>query len=560
MQTITGTTDSTDTTNDFVDLFCVSQYVGGGNRYFQITTNLPLNPDGSFSYTGPVAVNGSTCTVRAVPNNLSLYYASMTSYAGPFSELDRVGTDHVTTPTSAQYDYGYTASGINGVGRFSSAGDCPVGTFATKPGTNAYGDSGWNCAAALPADDNLGSRSNILIDGRNAYTSYGASNAYSDGTLGQGSGEAAGFPALTSSYNRSATTSGDATISEGQGLVSCANASFPASQAKCGGATGSSIGSWQSDGVSLSRTIQQSSYGQLETVTDTYSSTDGTAHNIDVEYGNPSSFYAWKFPGSADYQAYGPGDSVSLAGNSIDAIYSGYSDSASNPNAESASAVIYTTQPSGATFNNRGDLLLDYQRQVPAGGSITITHLYVSGYDAAATSAAANGIVSQFHKPTVAITAPNNGTVTQQSTAVVQGNAVAHDGLGLKVDGQTVPVNSDGTWSTTVPLRRGANTVTAVATDGSGNAAQATDKVIYTPTPAPKFCIVPAVSHNRLAKAKTALKKANCKVGKIHEVRSSKFRKGTVEHASYSAHVVLKAGTKVGLTEVIGKPKKHKKH
>ena len=74
---------------------------------------------------------------------------------------------------------------------------------------------------------------------------------------------------------------------------------------------------------------------------------------------------------------------MSLAGDSLDTIYNG-SDS-NNPATDQAAGLVYTTQPNGATFNQNGDLLLDYQRTVPAGGSITITHLYISGYNAAAT-------------------------------------------------------------------------------------------------------------------------------------------------------------------------------
>lgn len=275
--------------------------------------------------------------------------------------------------------------------------------------------------------------------------------------------------------------SGNATINEGQGLVSCANSTFPATLAKCGG-TSSNDGTWQSDGVSLSRTIQQGNQGQLETVTDTYSSTDGTAHNIDIEYTNYSAGRSWKFPGSSGYQEYAPGDSVSLAGDSLDAIYSGDGSADSNPNNTSSSALVYTTQPNTAVFNQYGELLLDYQRQVPAGGSITITHLYVSGYNAAATNAAANSIASGVHKPVVSITLPNNGTVTAQSSVEVSGTASAHDGLTLKVNGATVAVNPDGTWATTRALNSGTNTITAIASDGSGNTAQATDTVIYSPT------------------------------------------------------------------------------
>jgi hypothetical protein len=555
-QTITGTTDSTAPGSDTVDIRCYYGYLGGYD-YNGVASNVPTAADGSFSWTGVVDQGGVTCTLRAVPHGGGI--SSPASFPGPMSELDSLFTYHTSGTGTPEYNYYYSASGSNGDGYFDSAGDCGVGMSPLKPGTGAYAGNGWNCAASLPSSDGLNGRTNVLIDGRNAYTSDGAEFAYVNSGTGHNSGQAAGFPALSSSYARSNDVSGNATITESQGLVSCANSTFPATLAKCGG-TSSNDGTWQSDGVSLSRTIQQGNQGQLETVTDTYSSTDGTAHNIDIEYSNPSNGGSWKFPGSSGYQEYAPGDSVSLAGDSMDAIYTGYGDADSNPNTSSSSALIYTTQPNAAVFNQDGELLLDYQRQVPAGGSITITHLYIAGWNAAATNAAANSIASGVHKPVVSITHPSNGTVTAQSAVEVSGTASAHDGLTLKVNGATVAVNPDGTWATTRALNSGTNTITAIASDGSGNTAQATDTVIYSPTKQQTFCIVPNVTHNKLAKAKAALKKAGCKVGKIKKVHSSKFRKGTVEHASNSANVVLKAGTKVGLTESVGKAKKSKKH
>ncbi|MGH2869608.1 MAG: hypothetical protein ACRDNK_18835 [Solirubrobacteraceae bacterium] len=558
--TVSGTTDSTKPGSDRVRLACTFNRVGSSGVSYQfIGPSIPLNSDGSFSSTMVLSPPSfDSCTLHALPFGGSI--TSLSRATGPFSELDFTRTFHVGGPGSSQYDYSYSASGTAGNAVYGSAGDCSLNTIGIVPASDTYWyGATWYCAATLAGDNGLNGRTNILIDGRNAYDSYAAQNAYRDSGLSQSSGQAAGFPALSSSYSRSATVSGDATISESQGLVSCADASFPATESKCGGSAGSNLGSWQGDGVSLARTVTQSANGSQETVTDTFSSTDGQAHALDLQY-QSFGLGDWKFPGQADFQQYSSGDSIAVAGASQDAIYTSNASSAVNPDTTQTGALIYSTQPSSAQFNQDGALLLGYGRTVPAGGSLSISQTYITGYNTAATLAATNAILDQTQKPTVSITGPANNTIVLQNTVAVRGTASAHDNLGLKVDGQTVSVNPDGTWSTVVALNPGANTVTAVASDGPGNAAQATETVTYSPAVAPKFCVVPNVSRNRLAKAKAALKRADCRVGKVSKVRSRRYRKGTVEHASYSAGLILKSGTKVGLTEVIGKPKKHKRH
>lgn len=73
-----------------------------------------------------------------------------------------------------------------------------------------------------------------------------------------------------------------------------------------------------------------------------------------------------------------------------------------------------------------------------------------------------------------------------------------------------------------------------------------------------KSCKVPAVKGKTLAAAKSALKKANCAVGKVTDKASSTVAKGRVISSSPKAGTKHKAGTKVALTVSSGKtpPKK----
>lgn len=57
----------------------------------------------------------------------------------------------------------------------------------------------------------------------------------------------------------------------------------------------------------------------------------------------------------------------------------------------------------------------------------------------------------------------------------------AEPGSTVVVNGITAMVNPDGTWSATVPLNPGSNTLNVVATDSAGNTASTTQEVTYIP-------------------------------------------------------------------------------
>ena len=89
------------------------------------------------------------------------------------------------------------------------------------------------------------------------------------------------------------------------------------------------------------------------------------------------------------------------------------------------------------------------------------------------------------------VTAPAEGLKTNVAKVTVSGitNDVTSSPVTLKVNGKTVTVNADGSWSTQVDLTEGENTITVVATDAAGKSSTVTRKVTLD-TGAPVFVSV----------------------------------------------------------------------
>jgi M6 family metalloprotease-like protein len=84
--------------------------------------------------------------------------------------------------------------------------------------------------------------------------------------------------------------------------------------------------------------------------------------------------------------------------------------------------------------------------------------------------------------PIVTITSPTNDTTVSTSTIAVTGTATDDSGVtSLTVNGNSVTIESDGSFTTTVPLTNGVNIITVVATDAAGNTATQSVTVTYTP-------------------------------------------------------------------------------
>jgi hypothetical protein len=560
--TISGTTTTDDANaSDKVTIMCFYGEAGSTDNDGTIASNVPVSTtDGSFTWTGDAPDEDWSCRLAAVPSS------SVPSDPSLFSGPTLNASEELTKQDSSgnTYDYENDVSQTKIWNEFESVGDCGFDSAYTTgalPGYT-YGEySPWDCADALYGNDGS-SRSEIQVDGRNAYDGYAADSSTPADVLYGGSEAASARADVTVTRTQDPAT-GNTTIVETENLVECqANPDpYPATQANCGGTKAS--------GVRLTRTISTSADGQGVKISDEYSSVDGAQHPISLEYDNDSEDEyhgtVYQFPNTGSFQPYATGDEPALGNSSTGTIYvqGDEADSYLGGVYSTPGSMTYTTQPSAVKFISSDEFLLDYQRTVPASGSVTITHMFVTSNDLSTVQAMAQKAEDSVSTPSVSITSPRGGsTVTAPQVTVAGSASDIHGVSSLTVDGVATSVNPNGGWSATVPLKTGRNTITAVATNQAGVTAQAQETVVYSPPAGPVFCIVPNVAHDTVSKAKAALKKAHCRVGKVSKVKSKTVAKGRVIHASYGANLVLVKNAKVGLTQSSGKPakKKSKKH
>ena len=81
--------------------------------------------------------------------------------------------------------------------------------------------------------------------------------------------------------------------------------------------------------------------------------------------------------------------------------------------------------------------------------------------------------------PTLTLTSPVDGLITNNKTLTVSGttNDATSSPVTVKVNGTAVAVAPNGTFSTTITLVEGSNTITVVATDSAGKSSTVTRKV-----------------------------------------------------------------------------------
>ena len=476
--TVSGTTNGG--TGDSVDIAC---YQGGK----QVTHNgaFPVQADGSFSASVPQSVfEGESCELLAVPTTLP---SPPTGFTGPRVGFSFFQTEKLSSGANSgdAYDFSFVDAPLTGSSFNDSIDDCGPGTFLTdgSAAMNA-GPYLFDCAGSFynsPKDffatNGLDlDRADIQVDGQNAYGSASVNNV--DNGI-------PGFPALTATLDSFDPATGNAQTTERESLVKCTpNDVWNPNSTDCT--------AYGSTGVAIKRVTSFTDGGRVQTVTDTYSSTDGAAHALDLEYETDlnAPTAGWELPGESAFSHHSTGETGPAPSTAPGTVYTiddtSQAPSLTNP----VGAMTFATPYSSVRFDNtlwslydsgEESALFDYQRTVPAGGSVTITWSYATGATVAEVQGDATAARDAMQAPSVAISSPAGGSTVTSSPVTVTGSASAGSGVkSVTVNGIAATL-SGGTWRASVALTRGQNTITATATSDAGNTAKASETVTYTP-------------------------------------------------------------------------------
>jgi len=573
---VSGT--ATGNNGDKVDIVC---YFGspGAVQDAVLQSGVTVTDD-SFSTSGQHLQNiaGHACRLRAVPTGAEAT-GDNTDFSGPdvavseaalpVATISGTGLNHGTAYNIYVNDVtltGYAAWGSPGVTPSSSQVGCGGPFVAPIDSSLDVGNFAIDCAGSLLSNDlnAFGGRSEVQIDGRNAYDPASAQALFAASGGHAASQNLPGFPSdLTANLTWDPTT-GLLTSSSEESWVVC---NGPNEQVQ----TYSTCPSFVDSGVELKRNVTTSGGGRVVTLTDTWTSTDGKPHALDLLYddyiglsGVASGNRGYEFPGQTSFSEFGPGTDLPGPSSAPGTILVRTNMTAPDGTpSEAAGAITFGAAPSEFRFVTNSEFEEHNVLAVPAGGSASVSYLYSVGYSVADVTGLALQAQDKFAIPSVEIGSPANGTTTSTPTATLSGVASAGSGItSLVVGGQSVPVASDGTWTAQVPLSAGTNTITAVATDGAGGTAQAQVAVNYnvsspssvpspsspssSPSPLGK-CRVPKIKGMKLDAADRSLRRAHCKVGKIHRVKSRTVRAGRVTRTAPPPGRVLGSGTKIQL-------------
>lgn len=446
------------------DLVHVGCFVGNANK---TTINVTaLRADGTWTATGALDGVDEPCVLRAIPPNapadLTPFKPGQTVYASSFY-VRRHGT------SGKAFDWGVEEEPRErGYADYYSLGDCGLCDMSWRDEAGRISQRLFYYNASTGSEyafdpDGTGpkaaeSRPQVTVDGVQAYAPWNAES---------GAGLDA-FVGLTFSRDVDPLT-GDATTRSTEALMTCPGNDCSAAVADTG--------------IRFERTTLYDHDGRVFRVDDVVRNTSGAAREIDLGMANwqPGNATGVQLPGESAFSARrnvvvpiapAPTSSIVVKYDNGVAI-----DPLTNPvgtitTAPAADAAEFTNSANG--FNLRWKFTL------APGATKKITQVFSMGGTLEATKALAAEAEDGFVAPTVTIDAPADGATTDKDRVMVSGTAADNSGVSVKVNGSEAPV-SGGRWSSTVALKQGENTITAVARDAAGNTASATRRVTYAP-------------------------------------------------------------------------------
>ena len=302
-----------------------------------------------------------------------------------------------------------------------------------------------------------------------------------------------GIPQVTVEKSLDQTT-GLITVKESDPIVKCApSTAFPPTAASCK--------SFVSTGIEPNAKWKTGDANQVASMTDNWRSTDGAAHTLNALYDQDDASGgeggAYEFPGHDVFAPTKKGQTVALPPG-LGRIY--YKEDAETP--ASGDGELRRGR-SSTTPAPRADLGVPRHQQQrrrkrlrdalpghhPRGRRLHAADGFRPGLQAlrsrSAVSGSARGLPAS-EPPALSITSPANGTTVSSPSVTVSGAVTDKRVItSFTVDGKTVSVGTNGAWSTSVTLNKGANTITALATDQAGFSTEKSASVTYTPPSPP---------------------------------------------------------------------------
>jgi len=501
---IAGTTSGGNPATDEIAIRCYF-----GTKYVKLAGPVPLHSDGSFAVllANLNDVLDQTCRVRAVPAGTTP--TDLRPYSGPLIGVGEHATSVVKGGPNNQkaYDYVFDAQQRTAAFDYASLGKCGVADGYLYDSTLANTTITFGCnAGLLDGESPSPTRSELQIDGTNAYTPAVAFSIDVAGT---------GLPAVTTTYAVNPAT-GDAVVHETDPLVKCASATYPP--------TASSCSSFVSTGVTDDRTITQDHDGHISWISDTFTSTDGKPHALDLLWDDSQRFWGpsgnstqleYELPGQSAFAKHVPGDTVSLHG-VPGTILIRMSGAADGDMATGQGAIVYDRPATAVRFTRvtplTSELTMHQAGSVPAGGSTRFRFAYVQDYHAATVASLAQTAHNAFlHTLAVSRSIEGKGKVTSSPGGISCGKVCAHGyGYGTLVRLKAKPAKGSRfvRWSG--------------ACGGAGKCAVAvTGDVAVRSEFALRPCVVPDVVGKSVRAAKRAIGKRFCSIGRIRSAPST---------------------------------------
>lgn len=490
--TISGTSNGT--TGDSVDIDCYIDNGSTGSSNATIASGISVDSAGSFSTSVALSTfdEKAPCRLRAVPSGTTPT-TGLGSFSGPRVSVGYLDTD--TNTANELSDFYVYEPQLTAADDYDSIGSCGLDdSYLFDPSFFGQSDLfGFYCNdwADNPTQSNS-SRTAILVDGHPAYPPAEVPDQ-----------NAVGFEPLTINSITQNASNGNLTFVETEPLVRCTGDPYPATESNCP--------TVEPSGVQIKRTITQNADGHMVYISDAYSSTDGTAHSVNLLMENDQHFFLYsgtqdveyEFPGQTSFSAYEAGQTVSVPSGAPASILIENASTADGATDGGRGAITYAQNPSGPfAFGQDNSCCSDFDApntvSVPSSGSATIAYAYSSEFTLAAATHDALEAQDVFLPPKIKITSPKNKAKLKKRSVKVKGTVIAGSGVkSVTVDGKSVHV-SGGKFSVTVRLHAGKNTVKVKLTSDAGNVTHKSVTVRYvkaakktkkktTTSPAPPF-------------------------------------------------------------------------